>query len=53
MTPEAQDRHRIDERLTQAGWVVQDMKRLNLGAALEPRSESERVMSAIRLIIDV
>ncbi|MDE2415890.1 MAG: DEAD/DEAH box helicase family protein [Comamonadaceae bacterium] len=34
MTPEAQAREWIDAKLTQAGWVVQDMKALNLGAAL-------------------
>jgi type I restriction enzyme R subunit len=34
MTPEAKARQQIDEKLTQAGWAVQDMKRLNLGAAV-------------------
>ena len=34
MTPEATARQQIDERLAQAGWVVQDMKQLNLGASL-------------------
>ena len=34
MTPEAKARQQIDERLTQAGWVVQDMKQVNLGAAM-------------------
>jgi len=33
MTPEAKARQAIDARLTSAGWVVQDMKQLNLGAA--------------------
>ncbi len=33
MTPEAQAREKIDAKLTQAGWVVQDLKQLNLGAA--------------------
>jgi len=33
MTPEAQTRSRIDTRLQQAGWAVQDMKQLDLGAA--------------------
>jgi len=33
MTPEANARQQIDERLTQAGWVIQDMKQLNLGAS--------------------
>ena len=33
MTPEAKARSRIDARLTLAGWAVQDMKQLNLGAA--------------------
>jgi type I restriction enzyme R subunit len=34
MTPETKARQQIDERLTQAGWVVQDMKQLNLAASL-------------------
>ena len=34
MTPEAKARKQIDERLAQAGWVVQDMKLLTLGASL-------------------
>jgi type I restriction enzyme R subunit len=34
MTPEAQARQVIDERLQAAGWLVQDYARLNLGAAL-------------------
>ncbi|WP_289087182.1 DEAD/DEAH box helicase family protein, partial [uncultured Delftia sp.] len=33
MTPEAKARQSIDARLISAGWVVQDMKQLNLGAA--------------------
>ena len=33
MTPEALARESIDRKLAQAGWVVQDMKALNLGAA--------------------
>ena len=33
MTPEAKARQLIDQKLGQAGWVVQDMKQLNLGAA--------------------
>jgi type I restriction enzyme R subunit len=33
MTPEAQARQVIDERLRAAGWLVQDYARLNLGAA--------------------
>lgn len=33
MTPEAQARSRIDARLHQAGWAVQDVQQLNLGAA--------------------
>lgn len=33
MTPEAKARQRIDQKLEHAGWVVQDMKQLNLGAA--------------------
>jgi type I restriction enzyme R subunit len=34
MTPEAKARQIIDERLTAAGWAVQDMKALNLGASV-------------------
>ena len=34
MTPEAKARQVIDEKLAQAGWLVQDRKQLNLGAAL-------------------
>ena len=34
MTPEAQARLSIDQRLAQAGWLVQDHKALNLGAGL-------------------
>jgi len=32
MTPEASARQQIDQKLQQAGWVIQDMKRLNLAA---------------------
>ena len=32
MTPEARARLQIDRKLVQAGWVVQDMKQLNLAA---------------------
>lgn len=34
MTPETKARQRIDQKLEQAGWFIQDMKQLNLGAAL-------------------
>lgn len=34
MTPEAKARQFIDQKLEQAGWVIQDMKQLNLGAGL-------------------
>lgn len=34
MTPEEKARLAIDEKLRQSGWVIQDMKRLNLSAAL-------------------
>lgn len=34
MTPEEKARLVIDEKLRQSGWVIQDMKRLNLFAAL-------------------
>lgn len=33
MTPEALAREAIDHQLAQAGWVVQNMKAFNLGAA--------------------
>lgn len=32
MTPEAQARQVTDQKLEQAGWIIQDMKQLNLGA---------------------
>ena len=32
MTPEAQARQQIDAKLIAAGWVLQDLKQLNLGA---------------------
>ena len=32
MTPEAKARQTIDQKLAQAGWIVQDMKELNLSA---------------------
>ena len=34
MTPEAKARQQIDHKLEQAGWVLQDMKDLNLSAGL-------------------
>ncbi|MBQ1783954.1 MAG: DEAD/DEAH box helicase family protein [Gammaproteobacteria bacterium] len=34
MTPETKARQRIDDKLTQAGWVIQDLKQLNLSAGL-------------------
>ena len=34
MSPEAKARQQIDRKLEQAGWIIQDMKQLNLGAAL-------------------
>ena len=33
MTPEEKARQTIDQKLAAAGWVVQEMKELNLGAA--------------------
>jgi type I restriction enzyme R subunit len=33
MTPEIKARQQIDQKLEQAGWIVKDMKQLNLGAA--------------------
>lgn len=32
MTPEAKARQLIDDKLAQAGWIMQDMKQLNLAA---------------------
>ena len=34
MTPEEKARLVIDEKLRQSGWVIHDMKKLNLSAAL-------------------
>ena len=34
MSPEEKSRLAIDQRLTQSGWVVQDLKKLNLSASL-------------------
>ncbi|KQM77407.1 DEAD/DEAH box helicase family protein [Xylophilus sp. Leaf220] len=34
MTPEAKARQQIDDKLAQAGWMVQDSRQANLGAAL-------------------
>ena len=34
MTPEIKARQLIDQKLEQAGWVIQDMKALNLGVSL-------------------
>jgi type I restriction enzyme R subunit len=34
MTPEIKARQRIDQKLEQAGWVIQDMKQLNLSAGV-------------------
>ena len=34
MTPEAEARLKIDERLIQAGWVIQNVRQLNLSAGL-------------------
>ena len=34
MTPETKARQQIDQKLEQAGWTIQDMKQLNLGAAV-------------------
>lgn len=33
MTPEAKSRLQIDQKLEAAGWIVQDVKQINLGAA--------------------
>ncbi|MDP2828864.1 MAG: DEAD/DEAH box helicase family protein [Sulfuricellaceae bacterium] len=34
MTPETKARQQIDQKLEQAGWVIQDMKQLNLAAGM-------------------
>ena len=34
MTPEEQARVTIDQKLQQSGWVIQDMKRLNLSVSI-------------------
>lgn len=34
MTPESRARQQIDQKLEQAGWVIQDMKQFNLSAGL-------------------
>ncbi|AGX88753.1 type I restriction-modification enzyme R subunit C-terminal domain-containing protein [Candidatus Symbiobacter mobilis] len=34
MTPETKARQQIDQKLEQANWVIQDVKQLNLGAAV-------------------
>jgi len=34
MTPEAKARETIDRKLASAGWLVQDVKEINLGAAI-------------------
>jgi type I restriction enzyme R subunit len=34
MTPEANARETIDRKLASAGWLVQDVKEINLGAAI-------------------
>ena len=34
MTPEEKARLVIDEKLQQSGWIIQDMKKLNLSASL-------------------
>ena len=33
MTPEARAREKIDQKLVLAGWLMQDLKQLNLSAA--------------------
>ena len=34
MTPEAKAREEIDKKLVQSGWVIQDVKEVNLMASL-------------------
>jgi hypothetical protein len=49
MTPEAQARQVIDERLRAAGWEVPDDHQLNLGAAVHeqrPQSPQPRRFAA-------
>ena len=34
MTPETKARQQIDQKLEQTGWVIQDVKQLNLAAGM-------------------
>lgn len=34
MSPEAKSREEIDKKLVTSGWIIQDMKRLNLTAGI-------------------
>jgi type I restriction enzyme R subunit len=45
LTPEALARQTIDQKLTAAGWIVQDYRALNLGAGagVAVRESSTRV----------
>lgn len=51
MTPEAHARQQIDATLGAAGWVVQDLKQLNLGVGLRrPMQKVLRAAFSARLI---
>jgi len=40
MTSEAKARQEIDRKLEQTGWVVQDLKKINLGAGRGNRGQT-------------
>ena len=46
MTPEAEARLKIDERLIQAGWVIQNVKQLNLSESLQSALENFQQLTA-------
>ena len=45
MKPEDKAREQIDQKLTQAGWIIQDRKELNLAA---PRYDAEHQVPQVR-----
>ena len=51
MTPEQKAREAIDKKLTQAGWIVQDMKKLNLFAA-ECRDYCQALSANVEVVVD-
>jgi len=46
MTPEELARQQIDQKLSQSGWLIQDVKAINLGAA-QPNLNTSIVKSII------